>query len=49
MFDPDGFMCVSFPFRYEAQQGACVNRARERDGEGRGEMETKIGVDMKGT
>lgn len=32
-----------------AQQGACVNRARERDSEGSGATETKIGVDMKGT
>lgn len=49
VFDPGGFMCVSFLFRYEARRGACVNRARERDSEGRGAMETKIGVDMKGT
>lgn len=42
-------MCVSFPFRCEAQQGVSVNRERERDSEGRGEMETKTGVDMKGT
>lgn len=40
-------MCVSCTFRYEAQQGDCVNR--ERDGMEREEMETKLGVDMKGT
>lgn len=51
VFDGEGFMrvCVSLPFRYEAQRGASVNRARERDSEGSGETETKIGVDMKGT
>ena len=44
------YVCVCFTSRYEAQQEACVNRAREnRRGRGRKETKTKIGVYMKGT
>ncbi len=44
------YMCVSFAYRYEAQQGACVIEQEKRRQQGkREEMATKSSVDIKGT